>query len=300
MKLGVNSTGIQRVLLTWLTTSAVSTAASLTIQGSEADSLNLHLSADPLSYFYLKQSTDLTNFTPFSMVLGDHATTWPLSTEDVPTRFFNVTQISLFSPEDTDGDGIDDVYEIRHPILNPLDGSDAGFLSGNGNLTFLQEYQSVRGVDTAPPEVFSREVSSFNFGEVFEAAASREISVFNVGSPMFAVDALSREVSVFNGGLTPQSLIAEVYSREVSTFNFGGSSASANTLSREISIFNGDATPSTELAEVHSREISLFNFGGFQNSADVISREVSAFNFGARFSSIDIISRELSVINNNQ
>jgi hypothetical protein len=258
----------------------------------------LHIDSDPLSYFYLKQSTDLENFTPFSMVLGNLPTTWPLSAEDVPTRFFRVTEISLFAPEDSDGDGIDDVYEIRHPILNPLDGSDGAFLSGNGSLTYLQEYQSVLGVDTGPPVVFSREVSAFNFGNELGSTISREVSVFNLGPPIFAVDALSREMSVFNGESAPPTEIFEVFSRELSAFNYGAPLFSVDIVSREVSTFNGDTPPPSEILVVHSRELSAFNFGAPLYSADLISREISAFNFGAQYSTVDVISRELSVINN--
>ena len=282
-------------LLAWLMTCAISQTATLTIHEDTQGSVNLHIDADPLSYFFLKQSTDLENFTPFSMVLGIQPTTWPLSTEDVPTRFFQVTQISLFAPEDSDGDGIDDVYEIRHPILNPLDGTDAALPSGNGMLTYLQEYRATFGFNTNPPEALSRAVSAFNFGTAFDSAISREIdvfnfgeslrstisrevSVFNLGAPPYSSRSFSREISVFNGDSGILTEVAEAYSREISLFNIGASYSSIDVVSRETSVFNGGFISNSGIAEVHSRENSVFNFGAPSSSVNAVSREVSILN----------------------
>lgn len=48
--------------------------------------------------------------------------------------------VLLSSPEDTDGDGMDDVYEIDKEYLNPLDPSDASRINSTTGLTELQTY----------------------------------------------------------------------------------------------------------------------------------------------------------------
>jgi neutral ceramidase len=54
--------------------------------------------------------------------------------------FYRVKSVPLSSPEDTDGDGMDDVYEIDKEYLNPLDPSDASRINSATGLTELQTY----------------------------------------------------------------------------------------------------------------------------------------------------------------
>lgn len=54
--------------------------------------------------------------------------------------FYRIVKVSTAAPLDTDKDGIDDVYELKNPpALSPLNSSDAGHDSGNGQ-TWLQRY----------------------------------------------------------------------------------------------------------------------------------------------------------------
>lgn len=72
------------------------------------------------------------------------------------TGFYRVREIPRDQPLDTDGDGIDDVWELaRRPQLDPLDPLDAGLDPDGDGLTFLQEYerdhsQATRIVRTSP------------------------------------------------------------------------------------------------------------------------------------------------------
>ncbi len=84
-------------------------------------------------------------------------------------------------------------------------------------------------------------------------------------------EAISREVSVFNFGSPPTA--TEAITREVSLFNFGSPSASVEGITREVSLFNF-GSPSTT-SEAISREASLFNFGTPSSNLEAISREVS-------------------------
>ena len=62
------------------------------------------------------------------------------------TAFYRVQRVPVAEPLDTDGDGIDDVYELQHrPSLNPLNAADAVLVDPNGGgLTYFQEYQRDR------------------------------------------------------------------------------------------------------------------------------------------------------------
>ncbi|MBE7499890.1 MAG: Ig-like domain-containing protein [Verrucomicrobiales bacterium] len=72
------------------------------------------------------------------------------------TGFYRVAEIPRDQPRDTDGDGIDDVWELeRAPQLDPLDPLDAGLDPDGDGLTFLQEYErdhreATRIVRTSP------------------------------------------------------------------------------------------------------------------------------------------------------
>ena len=63
--------------------------------------------------------------------------------------FYRVVRVPLDRPLDTDGDGIDDVYELRRgSFLDPLDPLDAGQDFDGDGASNLEEFQ--RGTD---PEV---------------------------------------------------------------------------------------------------------------------------------------------------
>lgn len=60
--------------------------------------------------------------------------------EGEPARFFRVQQVPRTQSLDTDGDGIPDLYELLHPVLDPLDPTDAALdLDGSGR-TALEVY----------------------------------------------------------------------------------------------------------------------------------------------------------------
>ncbi len=68
--------------------------------------------------------------------------------------FYQVLEIPLDQPRDTDGDGIDDVYELERPAqLNPLDAADASQLApGGGGKAYLQDYVEQRAPLTTPSD----------------------------------------------------------------------------------------------------------------------------------------------------
>ena len=242
--------------------------------------LRLTATEEVSSYFILQSSATLTGLAPRAMDMGAGGAIWDVTTTGVARQFFNVRQVSVYAPEDTDGDYIDDIYEIQHPVLNPLSATDALLIVPGKSISYLQEYRQLYGLGDDPPQVYSREVSAFNHGAPYEAALSREVTAFNFGSPLFSTEALSREVTLFNGqGGPAQGNIPEVYTREVSLFNFGAPLFSTEVLSREVTLFNGQGGPAQGgIPQVYSREVSTFNFGAPIFTVEAISREVSVFN----------------------
>lgn len=55
---------------------SASPAATLSIRPMNEETLRLSLSADPASYFLLQQTTDLSEFFPYAMALGESPNTW--------------------------------------------------------------------------------------------------------------------------------------------------------------------------------------------------------------------------------
>ena len=100
-------------------------------------------SADASSYYILYGGTILTNINqPIALALG---TAGALSLQDVSpqvaAQFYRVARIPLTQPLDSDGDGIDDVFELTYPgCLNPLDATDATSDCDGDGRSNLQEY----------------------------------------------------------------------------------------------------------------------------------------------------------------
>ena len=248
---------------------------------------------DPGSYYLLQFSHDLIHWESADMTLGT-----PSQVEiatGVPKGFFRAIPYSKYAPLDTDGDGIDDAYELAHPdILDPLDPTDGSHLAPNGNgLTNYQIYLNLFRITSYKIlQREGREVSVFNFGSpsaTFEAN-TREQSVFNFGSPSATFEATSRELSLYNGAAVPYSDLLQIETREVTVFNFGqapgdGSDPNAPGYgtgyanSRELSVFNGQAVPYSDLQQIETREVTAFNFGSPSAPIETISREVSVLNF---------------------
>ena len=264
---------------------ALGTITGLRVQNGV---VTVQFADNPGVYYLLEYSPDLIQWGPADMSLGIDSI---LDLETGVTKgFFRAIPYSKYSPLDSDGDGIDDVYELNHAELDPLDPTDGSKLApGGGGRTNYQVYLSLFGISSYKLlQRESREVSVFNFGSgnPFEAI-TREQSVFNFGSPSASVEANSREISLYNGQAVPVSDLLQRESREWSVFNFGSAPGSGTspgsvmgyTISKEISVFNGQAVPVSDLLQRESREWSVFNFGSPSATLEAISREVSVLNF---------------------
>jgi hypothetical protein len=270
------------------------------------DEYRLTLEATTAFYYGFQHTDDLLQpFVTVEVALGDDGPTFGLTPAVGERRgFFRAKVISISAPEDQDNDLMDDYWELRHPLyLNPFYPNDAFLPSpeaDSGGLSNLNYYFGKRGT-VRLNEVFTREVSMFNFGastagveaisrsiSIFNGASvptsgipehySREVSLFNFGADPAAREAISRAVSAFNGANVPTSGLAEVYSREASLYNFGSDPAGTEAVSRLVSLFNGQNAPASGLAEVYSREASAFNFGSDPAGREAIARAISIYN----------------------
>jgi len=107
-------------------------------------------------YYRLYQGTDAnTDALPLAMKLGidgDDTMTDPNPVLADPTEEdYTLENQPIDQPLDFDGDGIDDVYELRRPgILSPLNSADAFLDSDGDNRSNLEEYQ--QGTDPQTPD----------------------------------------------------------------------------------------------------------------------------------------------------
>ena len=147
-------------------------------------------------YIAFERTTDLRQ--PFSTValsLGSPAPHFgytPLMGE--PQGFFHLAAIDVFSPRDTDGDGMDDLWELTQN-LDGMDAGDASLPSAfNPAKTNLEYYRNRFGLEPVTG-FYSRETTVFNA----PAVVSREASGFNF--PTFtgaSIEGISKEVSDFH------------------------------------------------------------------------------------------------------
>ena len=247
--------------------------------------LELSAPADPLGYYILRVSPDLGLFTPLAIDLGTPAPLWEVEGARLQREgYFRLHRLPLNAPADTDGDGIDDVWELERPgVLDPLDPTDAALDPDGDGVTFLGDYLldlDRRNAIARPREVYSREVTTFNFGAPTSPteAISLEVTVYNGETPptSFLRENYSREVTVFNYG-APTAFLESV-SREVTVFNFGAPPSRIEAVSREVTVYQGEAPPTFLIDESYSREITVFNDGAPTAETEAISREVTVFN----------------------
>ena len=95
------------------------------------------------AYYLLQRGITLPDVSvPVAVALGTGATeALRDGTALAATGFYRVLEIPRSAARDTDGDGIDDVYELERPAgLDPLDPTDAALDPDGNGLTFLQEY----------------------------------------------------------------------------------------------------------------------------------------------------------------
>jgi hypothetical protein len=285
------------VSLLWAVTARAQTAPPLQFGWVlSGDTYRLTLEPNTAFYFGVQDATNIHG--PWSpplalgLGLGGFTVTYTRPADDIET-YVRLFGINVFAPRDSDQDGIDDLYELEHlDQLDPLDPSDAAKDPDGDGFTHLDDYRRLRGLGLAgrfvDPITISREMSIFNFGSPTARieAVSSELSVYNafLGSGPSQTDLainVSREVSLFNFGSPPGGRF-EAIGREVSVFNFGSPSARIEALAHEVTVYNanlGSMPPATDLAISITRELTVFNLGQPTARIETISREVTLLNF---------------------
>jgi len=109
------------------------------------DSVELGFQSSTSAYYQVWASDSLTGEWTLirGMTLGAEQTQSWLDSgiiDQVNGLFYRVRRVPLDQPFDEDGDGIDDVYELRYPILDPLNPSDANADPDSDGLDNLDEY----------------------------------------------------------------------------------------------------------------------------------------------------------------
>jgi len=130
-------------------TTGMGTAQTLRINEIEiapGGQVTLRHPADPAHYYILYRGADVLKILlPADIALGIPG--FGQLTDRQPASvigFYRAEQVPIGSPKDTDGDGIDDVWELQRPTrLNPLLASDALQPSaGPGSLPWKHVYES--------------------------------------------------------------------------------------------------------------------------------------------------------------
>lgn len=172
--------------------------------------------------YYIPLAGDaVTNLaTPADLALG-HPPVGTLTDARAPlpaTQFYRVRSVPLATPLDTDGDGIDDVYELQHPnVLDPLNPADAREDYDGDGFTNLEEYQHSSSLE-GPVDTVSREFTVFYVpdSDYRKEAVSRELTVFYAPDSASNKEAVSREWTMF---VLPKEPSGEAISREVMVEN---------------------------------------------------------------------------------
>jgi hypothetical protein len=227
------------------------------------ESYRLTVGPSPLHYYRLQHSDDLYGYSMLGMAQGMPG---PVFMHTPPPGtlkgFYRVQAIEGWAPEDTDLDGMDDLWELQNG-LNPLDAADAAapsvpnppqsnlaYYRERFGLTRVTEYLSAETSVYNSPFAISAETSVYNFPNLTGAsleAVSSEVSVYRFTNVTGAsLEAISAEVSVFN--TPPLASAPEAISAEVSVFNTPPLFVTPEAISNEVSVFNAYTPPATTLA----------------------------------------------------
>src|SRR5262249_18531958 len=107
----------------------------------------LRHTADTNYYYILYRGDVITNIVLASDMAVATNTVGELADQVAPSgsnnAFYRILAVPIIQPRDSDADGIDDVYELRHKdFLNPLNPTDATQDFDKDGITNLQEYRA--------------------------------------------------------------------------------------------------------------------------------------------------------------
>ena len=153
---------------------------------SEPDGAFIEHSSQGQSYYILCRGFTVTTMFPVVDVrLGTEPTGMLTDTnppQESATLFYHALQVDQSSPLDSDGDGIDDVYELnRTHFLNPLNKADSMEDFDSDGRSSLQEYRE--DTDPAVPEVVLTTMDPSPFDGEVDVAVTRE-TILHFSNPI--------------------------------------------------------------------------------------------------------------------
>ncbi len=279
-------------------------------------------------YYRLYQGANAnTDVPPLAMKLGvdgDDTMTDPNPVLAEPTEDdYTLENQPLDQPLDFDGDGIDDVYELRRPgILNPLSAADA-FLDPDGdNRSNLEEYQ--QGTDPQTPDSPPTSptlnfpgllVPTYDGGELIDinndglldsAGPAMSISLAHLGgtfdtqvtSPRPGVRIVSATAYVkLDGDAFPDAVIVDQLTNRVFTFR-GVGDGTFVPLNIDLAInspnsialcnLNGDALQDIAIFSQNGRGVDLHLNNGDGTLTRLATVTTNAYGSGNSFAMADL------------
>ena len=181
---------LRTFLLTIFTASSLATQAATTIEfiPTNQDPVRFSTSFAEIENPIRRDSPNLRKLGSFAIGIGIEAPTWGVKFR--PGLLTNSSPedagASIFTPLDTDGDHIDDLYELSHPDLDPLDRSDAYLDPDHNGLTYHQEYRREIANTDRLPQFSPRERTTINYRVPTMPTRSREAITFRAASASLA------------------------------------------------------------------------------------------------------------------
>lgn len=164
--------------------------------------------SDGASYYILYRGSDLfTISAPRALHLGAVASQqFNDSAPGQTAVFYRILKIPQSQPRDVDGDGIDDLYELRHPgILNALNSQDATLDSDSDGISNLEEYR--RGTDPAGGGGGPILLTAPDSNSTFNAPSDIALSVAGVDAATVRVEYFAGSTLVATGTSSPFSAV---------------------------------------------------------------------------------------------
>jgi len=140
---------------------------------------------DTNHYYLLLRGTNVAFLTsPVAMALGTGHTVTLVDTNRPPyTGFYRVEEVLLSQALDSDGDGMDDVFELTYAgCFNPLDPSDPGVDCDGDGLSNLQEYLAGTNPTVAEAGPVHLVINEIDYDQPGGTDDAEFVEIYNAGA----------------------------------------------------------------------------------------------------------------------